>query len=70
LGWPALLISQLVCEFTQTYSQEAYRAEGIPDSPHYLIADETTNAMGIAYFEVNRDEIMARMKKHGAVLIR
>jgi hypothetical protein len=50
--------------------QEAYRAEGIPDSPHYLIADETTNAMGIAYFEVNRDEIMARMKKHGAVLMR
>ena len=34
------------------------------------MADATTNAMGLAYFEVNRNEIMDRMKKHGAVLFR
>jgi hypothetical protein len=50
--------------------QAKYRAEGIPDSPHFIDADPTTNAMGLAYFEVNKAEIMDRMRKHGAVLLR
>ena len=50
--------------------QEKYRAEGIPESPHYIDADPTTNAMGLAYFEVNKAEIMDRLRKHGAVLFR
>jgi hypothetical protein len=50
--------------------QEKYRSEGIPDSPHYIVATPATNAMGLAYFEMNKKEIMDQVRKHGAVLIR
>ena len=50
--------------------QAKYKAEGIPESPHYIVADETANAMGYAWFEVNKDMIMDRLRKHGAILFR
>eukprot|EP00285_Hemiselmis_virescens_P013717 CAMPEP_0173394518 /NCGR_PEP_ID=MMETSP1356-20130122/27900_1 /TAXON_ID=77927 ORGANISM="Hemiselmis virescens, Strain PCC157" /NCGR_SAMPLE_ID=MMETSP1356 /ASSEMBLY_ACC=CAM_ASM_000847 /LENGTH=429 /DNA_ID=CAMNT_0014352919 /DNA_START=1 /DNA_END=1290 /DNA_ORIENTATION=+ len=50
--------------------QAKYRAMDLPDSPLYITATPADVEKGFAYFEENKEMIMAKLKEHGAVLFK
>jgi len=50
--------------------QDRYKKEGIAESLLEVVADDEANAKGLAYFEENREKLMAHLKANGAVIFR